>query len=229
MQFVSKRTKENGNIKLLLYNDPPTGDVSLQYFCSTALKRLHILRQLEWHRSRGKNWNELSNTILDECRKFLPSLSTQSQEPTDDDLRRDNISHFILRLAFCETEDQRRWFLGQEVLLFRIRFEALGDDDAKLFLHTHNLHYDSLTEAEWNSISDHLSTVNRIVQRDLNEPHNASRYFKVPFTKVAELVKKRQVMLLRGQAIIHHRDLAKVHSTLVDLWIPKHLLLRLYA
>ncbi len=43
------------------------------------------------------------------------------------------------------SEDQRRWFINQEVNLFRMRFEALGDEDAKLFLNLNNLQYDTVS------------------------------------------------------------------------------------
>lgn len=33
--------------------------------------------------------------------------------------RKDHISHFVCRLAFCRTDDQRRWLLTQEQELFR--------------------------------------------------------------------------------------------------------------
>jgi hypothetical protein len=38
---------------------------------------------------------------------------------------RDTVSHFMLRLGFCQTEDNRRWLLAQEVELFRHRYGAL--------------------------------------------------------------------------------------------------------
>ena len=35
---------------------------------------------------------------------------------------KDAVSHFVLRLAYCRTEDLRRWFLQHECELFKSRF-----------------------------------------------------------------------------------------------------------
>lgn len=43
------------------------------------------------------------------------------------------VSHFVLRLAHCQTEDQRRWFLAQECALFKHRLAALSGEEVAAF------------------------------------------------------------------------------------------------
>lgn len=40
-------------------------------------------------------------------------------------MRKDQASHFILRLAYCRTGDLRAWLLTHELALFRVRFKEL--------------------------------------------------------------------------------------------------------
>lgn len=40
----------------------------------------------------------------------------------EEEVRTDLISHFVLRLAYCRTSDLRKWFLGQECEMFRLKF-----------------------------------------------------------------------------------------------------------
>jgi DNA primase large subunit len=43
------------------------------------------------------------------------------QDPAET-LNKDIISHFVLRLVYCRTEELRKWFLSMETTLFRYRF-----------------------------------------------------------------------------------------------------------
>ena len=54
------------------------------------------------------NHLELSGWDKDRAHKL------EYRSDRDEQLRRDKISHYVLRLAFCRTEEQRRWLLSQE-------------------------------------------------------------------------------------------------------------------
>jgi len=47
--------------------------------------------------------------------------SPQALDPKQN-LFKDHASHFVLRLAYCRTEELRRWFLTHESELFKARF-----------------------------------------------------------------------------------------------------------
>ena len=45
--------------------------------------------------------------------------------PRDYDVRKDEVSHFALRMAYCRTDELRRWFLQNECTLFKHKFDGI--------------------------------------------------------------------------------------------------------
>lgn len=89
---------------------------------------------------------------------------------------KDRLSHHALRLAYCRTEDLRRWFLTQECELFRHKFtEQLSDVkachdcvqcdcgdtrvDQVRFMHDNGLPYQPMTEEQYTEMHADLMAV----------------------------------------------------------------------
>lgn len=102
----------------------------------------------------------------------------KSADKITPDQRKDMVSHFILRLAYCRTEDLRRlvqahsltsitviidsashnrWFLTQECHLLKYRLDQLNDSQRFDFLVRNGLSYDEVT------MDDKLSRKEKLV------------------------------------------------------------------
>ena len=57
----------------------------------------------------------------------------------------DTISHFVCRLAYCRTEELKKWFLTQETRFFALRLKMLENKEVKNLLNKHlDIHYEAL-------------------------------------------------------------------------------------
>ncbi|KDD74590.1 hypothetical protein H632_c1202p0, partial [Helicosporidium sp. ATCC 50920] len=136
-----------------MYRDLPQGDVAIEEFERFALNRLRVLRGIEELRARGFRPDQLAEQI--------PSLVDKHMSAPDPEARarEDAVSHFILRLVYCRTEDLRRWFLAQEVELFRARFRLLLPSEQRAFIKEHDLPLQPLTSAEFGQVEAGLRSL----------------------------------------------------------------------
>ncbi|GFT66301.1 DNA primase large subunit [Nephila pilipes] len=197
---------------LQFYKYPPVNTITLEEFEELALERLKVLRLIERAGAKfNKNSQEYKDMILSELRKqnlnsyckiTLPTDST-IKDKTYEARRRDHISHFILRLAYCRREDLRRWFITQEVDLFRLRFITETSQARNAFMQSNGLNYDAIEGYEKDRLKDFLYLgYNHSVSKAM-----ATKFYRVPFTEVLDLVKNRKVFLEQGYAYIPEDDL----------------------
>lgn len=98
--------EEGGTKRLLSYDTPPLFDVSIEEFETCALDRLRILAEIESSAARNRTWEELKGITKSQCGKYLPLKATFMSSKinnVDEERKRDHLSHFVLRLAFCRS------------------------------------------------------------------------------------------------------------------------------
>uniref|UniRef100_A0A674E357 DNA primase large subunit n=1 Tax=Salmo trutta TaxID=8032 RepID=A0A674E357_SALTR len=201
MQFYSRRKKLIGNAQteqlyghcLQFYGQPPIENISLSEFETFAVDRLKLLKTVE---NLGVSYVKTSEQYT---KKLDAEFSNLNFPYKIEARRKDHISHFILRLAYCQTEDLRRWFIQQEIDLFRYRFKDLGSKNIREFLQYNNLHYHTVSLFMlllWREMHILLS--------------NVSKTALVPFQDALDLVRTRKVYLKGGYVYIPHQDIVTI-------------------
>lgn len=119
------------------------------------------------------------------------------------DPKLDKASHFILRAAYCRTEELRRWFLLQETALFRHRIEGL----ASISHLVKKMQLNQVSASQKERLRDKLMSVGTMTPTEFA----STPYYAIPFTQALELVKNRSCYIHGGLAYV---PLPKVVSIL---------------
>ncbi|XP_056148046.1 DNA primase large subunit [Lampris incognitus] len=222
MQFPGRRRKLLTNHQtelyghfLQFYGQPPLENISLAEFETFAVERLKLLKTVE---NLGVSYFKMSEQYTNKLRSELSTLNFPYRSDIDDrkppsgpseheKRRKDHISHFILRLAYCQTEDLRRWFIQQEVDLFRYHFHYLSAKCKSEFLLRNNLQYYTISDGEKRALQDKLVSSSYTVSGVTVEDQD---FYKVPFQDALDLVRSRKVYLKAGYVYIPHQDIVTI-------------------
>ncbi|CAO3644859.1 unnamed protein product [Cunninghamella blakesleeana] len=131
--------------------------------------------------------------------------SNAAKENLLEERRKDHISHFVLRLAYCRSEELREWFLRQESELFKFRYEQEIVEDRKRFLENSNLSWKVIDDNKKQQIHKELEACAPYGLKNhdavINYVENET-YFEVDFEKVLNLVRRRTVYISKGKAYV---------------------------
>ncbi|XP_074640778.1 DNA primase large subunit-like [Tubulanus polymorphus] len=202
------KSLQRDHLGLQLYTLPPIDNITLQEFEEFAAERAKALKSVETIGIRVvKSSKEYKDALREELKKSNIKTFNKPGQCDFNDIRKDQISHFILRLAYCKSEDLKRWFITQEVDLFRHRFTEESSNNIKLFLDSNNLDYSPIPEAERERLKPLLvSSSYDITPAKIQ----GIDYFKVPFTEAHDLVRSRKIYLEKGYAYVPHSDLVSL-------------------
>ncbi|CAM0904904.1 unnamed protein product [Alopecurus aequalis] len=193
------------------YRVAPQLEVRLEEFELFAIDRLRVLKGISDGLSRGKRPEEMEKLVSE-----LWKAHMRHQDPAET-LNKDIISHFVLRLVYCRTEELRKWFLSMETTLFRYRFRLESPDAQRLLMSEFQLPYKALPHSEFEAVKDKLSQVARSIVESV--------FFKVPFEEVPDLVGSRRVFISKGYAYVAMSQVVSLVVTQFRCNISKALVL----
>jgi len=186
------------------------------------VERLRVLRTLEKHNMGGKTkfseawvddiWRDLEkNGLLHYLQLGERQHGTEKvkEEMYLAHRRIDHISHFILRLAYCRTEELRRWFVTHETDLFRLRWAVLTETkkgDTKLSSAADHIgefmdfNYDFSDPANVIPLSTKYQPISNELKESLEVDLRACTggslldvaFYRVPWQEAVDLVRPRQ-------------------------------------
>jgi DNA primase large subunit len=206
---------------LNFYDEPPPYELTLDEFESFSIDRLKVLKAFETAKLRSKKDDEAFKAVESVVSEFL-ELSRNTVKGKSNTLydqrRKDHISHFLLRLAFCRSEELRNWLVRYESLLFKFRYMKEEPADREAFLSS--VHLDATPigfEGMYQEFYPHdhkepesirsghktrlLNDIKTVYSLD-SDMMNVAMFYKVPFEQVVELVSKRACLLRDGWAYV---------------------------
>ncbi|XP_024867223.1 DNA primase large subunit-like isoform X2 [Temnothorax curvispinosus] len=201
---------------LQLYQNVPFGEVTLnelEEICETRLKVLSLverihLKKLTMSVSQRKAAlvEKLREEGMDKFATLVDSPGCKSHTDTDICARRnDHISHLILRSVVAFNAFKKHWFLKQEARLFKWRFSSLDNEGVRQFMCVNNFVFTPISQSEKEDIREYLR---------ISSPHvsdiDSTQFYRIPFSHVASLIKKRKVFIMQGEAFITEQEMAFV-------------------
>ncbi|EKM82746.1 hypothetical protein AGABI1DRAFT_53177 [Agaricus bisporus var. burnettii JB137-S8] len=195
---------------LNFYDHPPLFDVTVDEFETTAIDRLRVLAEIESSLARNRTWEELKAITYAQYMKYVP-LHTSTFTDAVEERRKDHLGHYVLRLAFCRSEDLRRRFVKAESVLFRVRFEQTEIELRKEFLNSRNFNWIAVTQEEKAQYHQELySMYQSPKQENRADAFKKEKFSKVRWTRVPDLVEARRVFLKSGWAYVPGREQSSI-------------------
>eukprot|EP00042_Codosiga_hollandica_P052423 m.665600 g.665600 ORF g.665600 m.665600 type:complete len:527 (-) comp58493_c0_seq3:92-1672(-) len=177
-------------MRIHFYEESPEEEITLSQFEELALARLKLLREIERVQLVEEDKLDSSDRTA-----HVHIAVRKTQYKVEAFGAEDRQAHFILRLAFCSTEDKRRWFMQQETDLFRYRLQ-IGAYDEYSVINRAKIHCEKVDHADCPPV----------VRNSLPN----KQIYKVPFEQVLSLVQNRQVALVNGEAYLLQSQLEEI-------------------
>lgn len=210
------------NSTLTLYTKAPTDEITLDDMENLGYNRLQLLKYIELLETTQRISNNKQqhqhqqhpqqDNITNEQQQVIDFNNKLSEYGMDNPLN-DNISHYILRLSFCRSEELRQWFSQYETILFKKRFGSdRFDNEIEYVLNESELQYtryagDDIDKYQGSVVRDKISSFYGI--KDFGN----KVFYCMRYIDAWELLRNRQVVVIQGYAYVTKEQLSRVIAT----------------
>eukprot|EP00759_Apiculatamorpha_spiralis_P025772 PhF_6_TR29112/c0_g1_i1/m.42480/K02685/PRI2; DNA primase large subunit len=185
---------------------------------SLMRERVHLLADIEMAKSSGGPGGinlveRIGDIIRENTHKSLM------------DPQRDQLSHYLCRLAFCQSEHLRIWFVKNEELIFKWKVSSLTPLEQEKLFAENGLSATLMTQADiqkYGTLQDRLEMLLSRHQKKASDKDQAGKvqWYRVPFIQALDAVRKREVVVFQGHAFLQHGDVLNMlyelfHSKLI--------------
>ncbi|KAN0033558.1 hypothetical protein ACTFIV_000019 [Dictyostelium citrinum] len=112
---------------------------------------------------------------------------------------KDEISHYCLRLAMCDSED-RNWFITAESILLANRLNQ--SDLSPIITSFKGFGWSPVSQEEYNQYEDDLNYLVKKANLNLSEVNN-THFYKLPFQDIPKLIDTKKAIIIKGEAYIY--------------------------
>ncbi|EGC33000.1 hypothetical protein DICPUDRAFT_81203 [Dictyostelium purpureum] len=111
---------------------------------------------------------------------------------------KDELSHYCLRIAMCDSED-RDWFITSELALLKHRLP----NDLTHFITTYSdFGWYPVSEDEYKLLADDLDYLVVKSNLKLQDPIGPTHFYKIPFQDIPNLIDLKKVIIKKGYAFV---------------------------
>ena len=146
-------------------------------------KRVAVLKLIELEtESAGEDMEKLHKKIRSQLEKQNVELKLFVGQD-DNAIEADNVAHFMLRIAYCRSDEHRRWLVTQETRLFRhvlLAHTEKNQFQMSKLLKEKSLDYEEVSEDEWEDLKfkiafDLINTLDKTKYEDRLKKFAAER------------------------------------------------------
>lgn len=230
-QQREEKQEKSKSVAWLLYNEllDDAEEVQLDELECWAMERMKVLQCIDWMNKTGSHLSSLHEKARNKCNEMnLPSFIYDSRNKLED-VHKDRVSHFVLRLAFC-SQSNHEWFLENERHLFEARFHNLRPSEKEEVMRACGIscYKHEPTAALKSSDTPSHEELKALLQVLKISPYDGviserartdGEFYYMDFTYVPQLLSKHRCLLKYGLAYVHESDI----TTLIGAEFRKRL------